>query len=845
MKICRLSLFNLKRNKREAAAIVFLTLVSSFLMATFAVSITQINSAFDRAFEETGCADFVLLFQADKYRDIYRDILEEECNVTDVRESSVLCGAGASALSKKGESIAYNMIFADENTERKMENFQKLNALPDDEIEKLSHPVWLPQYFEITAGYAPGETFTLVSGGRDYPFTIAGFYNTGLYNSSSMLKCIISDDDMVLLSAVYEEYRMIAFDTEREFSYEEYYEKCSAKTNENVLSAVIPLDKDMERMVETSYLAIFLYMSVFLSIVTMISALFLILHKISKDMEEQMVQIGVLEALGYTSRELSLSYICEYILTGGIGAVTGGITAAAFSPVMDTLTRDMMNRDVHTDVNILRILIVVISIIALVTCFALSRAARVKKIPPVVAFRKGIKTHHFGKNILPLEKMRHSINVRLAFKGIFNDFRSNIGTGICMIAAGVAIMFSVYLFDFFKSGYNGLIGVLGMETPDISIIMMSGVNGENFCDEIREFPEVEKVLLTRAMGNYVEIKGCNQSATVFSYADFSLTDNIRLKEGRFPEYDNEIMISVRREETENRHIGDSIIIKGDVGEKSYIITGIVTAMNNNGMSVYMTEDGYRRIRPNDRPNIVEITLKNEEDRPAFTDKLTALYGASAKDTAYEQTSQTEQSEQSVQTVQGSLGERIRAEADEKMAVLISQYGVTDIDYAIRIGDTVISGNSSRFVIKEISSMKDFLKSQMESIAAVTKTFSFCAVIFIAVVVAVILGIIAVSAVKRQRRELGIMKSMGYTSRELMIQLTLRILPVTIISSCIAAVLSVWVQRAFWMAAFGVQIPESLPLIIGTAAALVLFCLTVTYISAGSIRKISVTELMTE
>lgn len=62
-----------------------------------------------------------------------------------------------------------------------------------------------------------------------------------------MLKCIISEDDMVLLSAVYEDYRMIAFDTEREFSYEEYYEKCAAKSNENVLSAVIPLDKDAEK----------------------------------------------------------------------------------------------------------------------------------------------------------------------------------------------------------------------------------------------------------------------------------------------------------------------------------------------------------------------------------------------------------------------------------------------------------------------------------------------------------------------------------------------------------------------------------------------------------------------
>ena len=833
MRIFRLSLFNLKRNKREAAAIVFLTFIAAFLMATFAVSITQISSAFDRCFEETGSVDFILLFEDDKYRDIYRDILEEEYNVTDVRESSVLFGIGASAKTKKGESIAYNMIFVDESTERKIENFKKLNALPDDEIEKLSHPVWLPQYFEITAGFSPGDTFTFVSGGRDYPFTIAGFFSTGLYNSDGMLKCIISDDDMVLLSAVYEKYRMIAFDTEKKFSYEEYYEKCSAKSNENVLSAVLPLDKDLEKLAETGFLDMFLYMSVFLSIVTMISALFLILHKISKDMEEQMVQIGVLEALGYTSRELSCSYICEYILTGGIGAIIGGITAAAFSPVMDTFTRGMINRDVHTDVDILRILIVVISIIALVTFFALSRAARVKKLPPVVAFRKGIKTHHFGKNILPLEKMRHSINLRLAFKGIFSDLRSNIGSGICMIAAGVAVMFSVYTFDFFRDGYNGLLGVTGMEIPDISMTMMSGVNGEDFCDEIRKFPEVEKVLLTHAILNKVEIKGSNQNSTVISYSDFSLTDNIHPKTGRFPQYDNEIMISAKREETENRHIGDNIILKGDVCEKSYIITGIVSAMSNDSMSVYMTEDGYRRICPNDRPNTVEITLKNEEDRSAFMDKLTALYGASAKDTAYEQ------------SAQGSLEERIRAKADEKMAVLISQYGVTDIDYAIRIGDTIISGNSSRFVIKDISSIKDLAKSQMESIAAVTKTFSFWAVIFIAVVVAVILGIIAASAVKRQRRELGIMKSMGYTSRDLMLQLTLRILPVTIISSCIAAVLSVRVQRAFWMAAFGVQIPESLPLMIGTAAALVLYCLIVTYVSAGGIRKISVTELMTE
>ena len=834
MKIFRLSLFNLKKNKREAAAIVFLTLITSFMLSVFFVSITEINRAFDKCFEETGSADVMLMFTEEKYRDIYREILEDEYDVKDLRESTVLLGVAAQTVTKQGDRLAYNMIFTDESTECKIEDFVKLEKLSDDEIEKLSHPIWLPQYFEITGGFVPGDTFTIISGGRDYPFTIAGFYNTGFNNSDGeMFKCVLNDDDMSLLSVVYEENRILLFDTDEKLDYEGYCERCTEMSDENVSSIIMIFDKEEEREIETDYLIIFLYMSAFIAGVTMISALFLILHKISKDIEDQMVQIGVLEALGYTSRELSLSYICEYVLTGGIGTIIGGTAAVFFSPVMDSFTRGMINRDVHTDVNILRIVLVVVSIIALITLFALSRAARVRKIPPVVAFRRGIQTHHFGKNILPLEKLKKSVNMRLALKGIVHDLRSNIGVGICIIAAGIAVMFGVYTFDFFKHGHDGLVSVMGMEMPDISLLTMDGVDDEAFCEELRKMPEVEKVLLAHSINNGVEIKGDSKSCAAYAYADYSLTENIKLTDGRFPEYENEIMISTKREKTNDLHTGDSIVIKGDVGEKSYIITGVVSAMNGGGRSVYMTEEGFRRIRPNERPNTVEITLKNEDDRPAFEKKLTELYGASAQDTVYSQ------------SAEGSLEERIRAKADEEMALLISQYGVTGADYAIRIGDTMISGNSSHFAIKEMSSLKDLARSQMGAIAAVTKTLSFWAVIFIAVVVAVILGIIAASAVKRQRREFGIMKSMGYTSKDLMLQLTLRILPVTVVSSCIAAFLSILVQRAFWMASFGVNIPEKPALIIGTAAALVLFCLAVTYISAGSIRKISVTELMTE
>ena len=68
MKIFRLSLFNLKKNKREAAAIMFLTLVSAFLLGTFLSSVTNIPKVFDQCFAETGCADTLLRIRAKGYR---------------------------------------------------------------------------------------------------------------------------------------------------------------------------------------------------------------------------------------------------------------------------------------------------------------------------------------------------------------------------------------------------------------------------------------------------------------------------------------------------------------------------------------------------------------------------------------------------------------------------------------------------------------------------------------------------------------------------------------------------------------------------------------------------------
>ena len=106
----------------------------------------------------------------------------------------------------------------------------------------------------------------------------------------------------------------------------------------------------------------------------MISAMFMIRHKISNDIEDQMQQIAVLEALGYKSGEISLSYLFEYVISGGIGAVLGVLTAILLTPAQNGVIRSMMGRDIEGRPEILKLIIVAIAVVTIVTLFALIKA---------------------------------------------------------------------------------------------------------------------------------------------------------------------------------------------------------------------------------------------------------------------------------------------------------------------------------------------------------------------------------------------------------------------------------------------------------------------------------------
>ena len=166
-----------------------------------------------------------------------------------------------------------------------------------------------------------------------------------------------------------------------------------------------------------------------------------------------------------------------------------------------------------------------------------------------------------------------------------------------------------------------------------------------------------------------------------------------------------------------------------------------------------------------------------------------------------------------------------------------------MEYAIQVGDTVITGNSSNFRIKSIQCIGDIMRTQLAGVSMAIAALTAIFIILSALVVMIILFILMESSVRKQRREFGIMLGCGYTTRELMFQMASRIMPAAFGAVAIGTVCGVLATNL--MTSYIGKVAVNLPAVLVVDVLLLAFCFGCAYFGARKIKKISVCELMTE
>ena len=835
-KITRLSFANIRKHKLETAALLLLVMLCMLLLGSSLGSTLGIGTIFPQTAEHTQSYENFMLIQEKVYDKEYLHIMEEDERIEKAEAVDYLNSMSSNFLDRDGKEQALYAGFITRDNNDKLQKTEIDTCLSDDEIAALEHPIYMPYTVHDTMGYCEGDAFDIIIGTKRFPFTIAGFYDTMLHDQvSSGLKMIVTDEDYYVLSAVIPGSVILAYNDHQglggETLFYDMLEKMEDYSNLDIKSGVSGIPYEAIKLsIETPVKAV-LALLISMSIIIILAVAVMIRFRIAGDIKEQIVNIGVLEALGYTSGEITLSYVIEYLLIAAAGVLLGGIGSIFLTPVIFHAGEIISEHRGTAGIAVLPVILAGLAILGFVSLIAFIRARKVKDYPPVRAFRKGQGDHRFGKEHFPLRNTKSNVHLRLAMKGFMENWRQNLGLTVCIMISSIAAVFSVIMFSFFSGDMNAIAATAGMELSDLRVDLMPSADAYAFAEEVVQLPEVRKATPTAGTDLFVTVADYNEVMFPVAFSSFDVTENIFPMQGRFPEHDNEIMVTNMFARHYHVKVGDTLILEYLKVQKPYIITGFVTSSTNGGVNLYITEDGMKRLIPTYQPKTVEIYLEDGIDANDFRYVLTEHYGRSLSDTAKESAEG------------GSYEDRIRAEAEQQIAEMMANYGVTHLEYAIQSGDIVISGNSDAFQIVSIMNIRDIMRTQLGGLSMAINVIATLFVIVAAVVDMVILFILMESTIRRQRKELGIMKGMGYTSRELMVQLAMRIMPAALIAVVCGTVIGV-LSVNLLIAYFG-KIIVSLPIVIVLDISILAFCFLCAYGGARKIKQISVYELMTE
>lgn len=836
-KIVRLSWANIKKHKLESTALVVLVMLCVMLAGSALNGISGIKNIFPALMKNTGSFENYILILDKNYENEFEDILLSDDRVEECARSEVLYSMSTNYLDINGKEQALYMSFITEENEARIEHSSVDTVLSKERIAAMDHPIYMPYAVRDTMKYKEGDKFEVVYGTRKFTFTVAGFYDTVIFDSASGgFKMIISESDYHILETMLEKYVVLAFNDHKgqcgvEF-YDEFLKKCTDYSQKDISSGVYGMPYDTIRQSVTYSAEMLMKFLIVMASVIIISVVIMIRYRIAGDINEQIVSIGVLEAIGYTSIDITLSYVIEYILIAAAGIVLGAGGCMMLTPALLRISEIVSGHNGSNSASFGPTVFTSAAVLLFVALISFIRAYKVRNYPPVRAFRKGQGDHRFVKERLPLRNTKKSVHLRLAMKGFLKNFKQGLGLTLCLTISSVTIVLCFIIFSFFNDDMNAIALSAGMELSDLRVEIMNSGDAYAFADELTEFPEIRKAVPTSGFNTLLIMSDHNNDYMIpVAFKDFGITENIFPSEGRFPEHDNEIMLTNMYAKISGFKTGDSVTLEYLNVKRKYIISGLVTSSTNGGLNLYITDDGIKRIIPTYKPDTIEIYLNDGVDPDEFRYTLTDKYGRSIADVAQDS------------GLGGTYEERIRAEAEKKIAVLMATCGVNHVEYAIQSGDTVIKGNSDGFVIKSVMNIRNILETQLGGISIALTILTTVFMILSAFVVMIILFILMESCIRKQRREFGIMKGMGYTSRELMLQLAFRIMPAALFSVITGSLISAAAVKL--LTGYIGRINVHLIGIVSLDAVLLLFCFVCAYFGARKIKKISVCELMAE
>lgn len=811
-----------------------LILLSTALFNVGLTFLTGINRFYDEENDRLNGAHYQVRFYGNEYKDEYLEYMKQDDRVQQAEaEDAIMMD-----MCNLPQGGTLSITFRNLDEEREIEGYE-IEHLADVPKEDA---VYIPVYMK-SMGYLPGDTMTVEFKKQNYEFVVAGYFTSTWFSSS-----ISSLADFYIPQEHYERlFTQIGCgklmlvrvndtsaltDLRRDFKRDTSVKIEAASLDADVIETHLDEMRSACTMIVTILSAIlfaFSFIIVFVGLVVM-------RFRIANHIDAQMKNIGALGAMGYTGKQIKWSIALEFIIIGLFGTLLGiGVSyllIALLGGVIVTSVGMPWGGGVHIGSAVASV-VVMMGVILIASQTAAGKAAR---ILPIQALRGGLESHDFSKSYFPLEKTPGNVSLVLGLKNIMFHKKTYMMVGTIVAGVTFACAFALVLYQNMGINDKLLVEMSGFEISQMMVYRAPHASYEKLEEDLLQVEGVRKTSMYDTVSVTIE----EETISAYVSDDFSELEMVSTYEGYLPEYDNEVALTGVLAKKLGKKIGDTLTVTYQGVEADYVICGLGQTMSNFGRQCYLRMDGMQRIYPSYERESVLVYLEDGYDTEEMIGVLENQFDVLSPSVEKED--------------EGAADEKAEArrKAEEKLANLISMYGVDSVQYALmQDGKIVLSGDTSTYQIDRIENTEKMFVSNMNSIGAAVGMVSVIILFGTILIITLVFYIVIKSMVIRRKHEFGIYKAIGYTDRQLMEQIAASFLPVSVIGAAAGCVISTLAINPISGILFG-QVGISKmnfaisPLMLTVmSAVLVLFSFLISMAVAGKIKGISVYGLLTE
>lgn len=576
--------YNLKKDKGSYISFGIVILITAIMLNLALVLVFQVDRAYDNKFEALDTATINVCIPQMQDTDALKDDIKALDGVSEVecREAVFL---EAVVKDFRGTDFSMNTMFYNKDESREM---NKLD-MKEERTESTKESIYLPLYVASFGEFGLDDEIIYEIGDKKHTFLVSGVLEEMQYGNygKGLMGAYLPKSVYDNFSSEYEEntvteYSIIA-DGNTEIN--DLNNEISNLLEEKGITMLTNIDKASTKDTRTMVCNLLILVLLAFAMVILLVSVFLCKFRISNSIEEDMVNMGVLKALGYTGNMIIGSVVLPYLMVTLVASLFGVITSYGILPSLSELLTLQAGFSFRLLFDIKGFICVETILALIVTVFTYTAAKRIRKLQPINAIRGNSEGKAIKKNYFPLEETRGNTKLLLVLKQMFSNGKQNaLLFGVSFVLT-ILIAFASTLFYNVIVEPNNFISTLSEEMPEI-IVYPKEQHEATIVSNLQSNSDI-KTVLKYTMGT-VNID--DVPVTVFACEDFSKVSNDLCYLGENPDEKNEIALGSAFEG--KYELGEQIEIQNGETTCSYEITGFVQSVNYQGNVCELSMEGY-------------------------------------------------------------------------------------------------------------------------------------------------------------------------------------------------------------------------------------------------------------